>query len=101
MTRIIMTAIAAVTLGTAAYATDVANTDTLMTRSEPATVTLFERDRGLSDSDVISATAGAPSMVDAGLILEPRDQAIAVDGQVTVYTFASNNDDSAVVFSPR
>ena len=72
-----------------------------MTRSEPATVTLFERDRGLSDTDMISATAGAPSMVDADQILVPRDQGIAVDGQVTVYTFASNNDESAVVFSPR
>ncbi|MFU8864426.1 MAG: hypothetical protein ACNA7O_10960 [Rhodobacterales bacterium] len=100
MKRIIMTAIAAATFGSAAYATP-ATTDTLMTRSEPATVTVFERDRGINGSDTATATAGAPSMVDAELYLEPRDQAIAENGQVTVYTFASAPDNSAVTFGPR
>lgn len=101
MNRIIMTAIAAATFSTAAYAGEMASSDTLATRAEPATVTVFERDRGISDSDTIAATAGVPSMVDAGLILEPREQAIAVDGQVTVYSFAAPADNSAVTFSPR
>lgn len=96
MNRIIMTAIAAATFGSVAYATD-----TLATRSEPASVTVFERDRGISGSDTIAATAGTPSMVDAGLILEPREQAIAEDGQVTVYSFDAPADNSAVTFSPR
>lgn len=100
MKRIIMTAIAAATFGSAAYATP-ASTDTLMTRSEPATVTVFERDRGINGSDTATVTAGAPSMVNAGLILVPRDQAIAENGQVTVYSFASTSDNSAVTFSPR
>lgn len=99
MNRIILTAIAAATFGSVAIADTAA--DTLMTRSEPATVTVFERDRGISGSDTIAATAGTPSMVDAGLILEPREQAIANDGQVTVYSFASPADNSAVTFGPR
>lgn len=102
MNRIIMTAIAAATFGTVAYAGDVASSsDTLMTRAEPASVTVFERDRGISGSDTIAATAGAASLVDADQILAPRDQAIAVDGQVTVYSFATTADKSAVTFSPR
>lgn len=101
MNRIIMTAIAAATLSTAAYAGNVTASDTLATRAEPASVTVFERDRGISGSDTIAATAGAPSLVDAGLILELRDQAIAEDGQVTVYSFAAPADNSAVTFSPR
>lgn len=101
MNRIIMTAIAAATFGSVAYAGDMAANDTLGTRSEPASVTVFERDRGISGSDTIAATAGTPSMVDAGLILEPREQAIAEDGQVTVYSFDAPADNSAVTFSPR
>jgi hypothetical protein len=101
MNRIIMTAIAAATFGSVAYAGDMAANDTLATRSEPASVTVFERDRGISGSDTIAATAGVPSMVDAGLVLEPREQAIAEDGQVTVYSFAAPADNSAVTFSPR
>lgn len=100
MKRIIMTAIAAATFGSAAYATE-ATTDTLMTRSEPATITVFERDRGISGSDTTTATAGVASMVDADLILLPRDQAIAEDGQVTVYSFASSPNNSAVSFGVR
>jgi hypothetical protein len=99
MNRFIMTAIAAATFGSVAVAEPAA--DTLMTRSEPATVTVFERDRGISGSDTIAATAGTAISVDAGLILEPRDQAIAEDGQVTVYSFAAPADNSAVTFSPR
>lgn len=101
MNRFIMTAIAAATVSTAAYAGEMASSDTLATRTEPASVTVFERDRGISGSDAIAATAGAPSMVDAGLILEPREQAIAEDGQVTVYSFAAPADNSAVTFAPR
>lgn len=102
MTRILMTAIAAATLGTAAFATEVTTSnDTLMTRSEPATVTLFERDRGISETGFVVGTAGTEVTVDAGRILEPRDQAIAVDGQATAYTFQSNNDVNSVVSSPR
>jgi len=101
MKRILMTAIAAATFGSAAYAADVATTGTLMTRSEPATVTVFERDRGINGSDTATATAGAPTQVDADLYLEPRDQAIAENGQVTVYSFASSADNSAVTFGPR
>jgi hypothetical protein len=99
MNRILMTAIAAATFGTVAMADTAA--DTLMTRSEPASVTVFERDRGISGTDTIAATAGAPAMVDAGLILDPRDQAIAVDGEVTVYSFASPADNSSVTFGVR
>jgi hypothetical protein len=99
MNRILMTAIAAATFGTVAVADTAA--DNLMTRSEPATVTVFERDRGISGSETIAATAGTPTTVDAGLILEPREQAIANDGQVTVYSFAAPADNSAVTFSPR
>ncbi len=101
MKRIIMTAIAAATLGSAAYAMETATVDTLMSRSEPTTVTVFERDRGINGSDMIVATAGVPSMLDAGLILEPRDQAIAEDGQVTVYSFTSSSDNSTVSFPRR
>jgi hypothetical protein len=101
MNRIIMTAIAAATLSTAAYAGNVTASDTLATRSEPASVIVFERDRGISGSDTIEATAGTPLMVDAGLILEQRDLAIAEDGQVTVYSFAAPADNSTEIFSPR
>ena len=101
MNRMIMTAIAAATFGSVAYAGEIAATDTLMTRSEPATVTVFERDRGITGSNVIAATAGTPLRVDAGLVLDTRDQAIADNGQVTVYSFASTPDNSAVTFSPR
>lgn len=99
MNRIIMTAIAAATFGTVAYAGDM--NDTLATRSEPASVTVFERDRGISGSDMIAATAGAELMVDAGLILEPRERAIAENGEVTVYSFNAPADNSAVTFAPR
>ncbi|MFU8881322.1 MAG: hypothetical protein ACNA7Q_03070 [Rhodobacterales bacterium] len=101
MNRIIMTAIAAATFGTVAYASESATTDTLMTRSEPAFVTVFERDRSIFGSEVISATAGAPSMVDAGLILDPRDQGVAVNGQVTVYSFPSLRGDSGISILSR
>ena len=102
MNRIIMTAIAAAAFGSVAYADQASvAADTLMTRSEPATVTLFGPDRGLSGSDTIEATAGVAALVDARGFLEPRDQAVAVDGQVTVYTFASSADNSAVTFAPR
>ncbi|MDP5336846.1 MAG: hypothetical protein NWT12_08860 [Paracoccaceae bacterium] len=102
MNRIIMTAIAAATFSTAAYAGDMASgNDTLGTRAEAATVTVFERDRGISGSDMISATAGAELMVDADLILAPRDQAIAEDGQVTVYSFNAPANNSAVTFATR
>jgi hypothetical protein len=102
MNRIILTAIAAATLSTAAYAGDMASaSDTLTTRSEPATVTVFERDRGISGSDMIEATSGVAAMVDADQILAPRDLAIAEDGQVTVYSFATTADNSAVTFAPR
>jgi hypothetical protein len=102
MNRIILTAIAAATISTAAYAGDMAaSSDTLTTRSEPATVTVVERDRGISGSDMIAANAGVASVVDADNILTPRESAIAEDGQVTVYSFATTTDNSAVTFSPR
>ncbi|MFD1195415.1 hypothetical protein ACFQ3C_12100 [Seohaeicola saemankumensis] len=102
MNRIIMTAIAAATFGTVAYAGDmVSSNDTLGTRTEAASVIVFERDRGISGSDMISATAGTERMVDAGLILEPRDLAIAENGQVTVYSFNAPANNSAVTFAPR
>lgn len=102
MNRIILTAIVAATFGSVAYAGDVAaSSDTLTTRAEPASVTVFERDRGISGSDTIAATAGAASLVDADSILQTRDLAIAEDGQVTVYSFATTADNSAVTFSPR
>jgi hypothetical protein len=102
MNRIIMTAIAAATFGTVAYAGDIASSnDTLGTRAEAATVTVFERDRGISGSDMIAATAGTELMVDAALILEPRERAIAEDGQVTVYSFNAPANNSAVTFAPR
>lgn len=100
MNRIIMTAIAAATFGSAAYATT-ATTDTLMTRSEPATITVFERDSGINGSQLAFANAGTPMQVDADLYLGPRDQALAEDGQITVYTFTSAPDNNAVAFSPR
>ncbi len=100
MKRIFMTAIAAATFGSAAYAMETATVD-VMTRSEPVTVQVFERDRGINGTDMISATAGIASMVDAGLILEPRDQAIAEDGEVTVYSFASTSNNSAETFARR
>lgn len=101
MKRIIITAIAAATVSSTAYAMDTATVDTLTSRSEPTTVAVFERDRGINGNDTIFATAGVPSMVNAGLILEPRDQAIAEDGQVTVYSFASPSDNSAASFPRR
>lgn len=101
MKRIILTAIAAATFGSTAYAMETATVDTMMTRSEPVTVQVFERDRGINGTDMISATAGIASMVDADLILEPRDQAIAENGEVTVYSFASTSNNSAVTFSRR
>lgn len=64
-------------------------------------MTVFERDRGINGGDTATATAGAPSMVDADRILVPRDQALAENGQVTVYSFASSPDNSAVTFGPR
>ena len=75
MNRIIMTAIAAATFSTAAYAGDMASgNDTLGTRAEAATVTVFERDRGISGSDMISAlrstsTDGAFPMISGGSIV--------------------------------
>lgn len=101
MTRILITAIAAATLGTAAFASDVATSnDTLMTRSEPATVTLHERDRGISETGFVVGTGGVAVSVDADRYLEPNEQAIASDGEVTAYTFPSNNNVDTV-FSPR
>lgn len=99
MNRILMTAIAAATFGTVAVADTAA--DNLMTRSEPATVTVFERDRGISGSDTIAATAGVAVQVEADQFLEPRDQAIAEDGQVTVYSFAAPADNSGVFFGAQ
>ncbi|MCD1624764.1 MAG: hypothetical protein ACU0B7_10875 [Paracoccaceae bacterium] len=101
MNRIIMTAIAAATFGTAAYAGDMVADDTLATRSEPASVIVFQQDRGISDSDTIAATAGVPLTVDASLIINPGREAIAEDGEVTVYSFNAPTDNSAVTFSPR
>ncbi len=101
MNRIIMTAIAAATFGSVAYADQSATADTLMTRSEPASVTVFERDRSVFGSDVVAGTSGAPSMVDAGLILDPRDQGVAVNGQVTVYSFPSARSDTGISILSR
>lgn len=101
MKRIVLTAIAAATFGSVAYAGQSGSTGTLMTRSEPATVTVFERDRGIHRSDTIQVNSGVRSLVDAGQILTPRERAIAVEGQIVVYTFGASRGNSAEVFSPR
>lgn len=101
MKRILMIAIAAATFGSVAYASQTTPAGTLMTRSEPATVIVFERDRGIYGSEIIAPTTGAPSLVASGLILTPREQAIAVDGQVTVYSFGSTPGNKTMTFSPR
>lgn len=101
MKRIIMTAIAAATFAPLAYASQPASAEALMTRSEPATVTVFERDRGINRSGTAAATTGMPSLVDAALILTPRERAIAVDGQVVVHSFGASRSTNPETFSPR
>jgi len=91
MKRLLMTTTAATaaiaTFGSIALADDMASANPLTTRSEPAFVTLDQRDRGINGLATITATAGSPMLVDAGQILSPNEQAIASNGQVTVYVF--------------
>ncbi len=99
MKRIVLTVLAAATFGSMAYAGP--NAGTLMTRAEPASVTVFERDSGIYGRDSIQVSSGDRALVRADKILTPRERAIAVDGQIAVYSFGTSRQNNPAVFSPR
>jgi hypothetical protein len=88
MKRLIMTSVAAALFGTFAIADETPSDRAIGTRSEPAFVTVDERDRGINGQQTIAATAGLPLLVDADRILSTSEKAIATNGKVTVYVFS-------------
>jgi hypothetical protein len=99
MKTIILTALAAVVLGTSAHAE--MNKDTLSSRLTSSDVVVFERDKGVYGAATTRVNSGTASMVDAARILLPREQAIATDGQVTVYSFNGRSADTDGSFPRR
>ena len=87
----ILAALAAVVLGTSAYA-DV-NDSTLSSRATPSDIVVFERDKGVYGASSTAVQSGAASLVDASRILLPREQAIATNGKVVVYSFNTTSSD--------
>ncbi|MDP5333404.1 MAG: hypothetical protein NWR54_00230 [Paracoccaceae bacterium] len=87
----ILTALAAVVLGTSAYA-DV-NDGTLSSRATPSDIVVFERDKGVYGAATTTAKSAAASLVDASKVLLPREQAIATNGKVAVYSFNTKSSD--------
>lgn len=99
MKTIILTALAAAVLGTSAIA-DVSGTS-LSSRAAPSDVVVFERDKGVYGAATARSTVGILSLVDADRVLLPREQAIATDGKVAVYSFAAPARSDALSFPRR
>lgn len=85
MKNSILIALAAAVLGTSAYAGG--NDSILSSRAAPNDVVVFERDKGVYGASSIAVNSGVASLVDASRILLPREQAIATNGKVVVYSF--------------
>ena len=81
----ILTALAAVVLGTSAYADG--NESILSSVAAPSDIVVFERDKGAYISSTVKVQSGTARLVDASQILLPREQAIATNGKVVVYSF--------------
>jgi hypothetical protein len=99
MKAIILTALTAAVLGTSAYA-DMSK-DTLSSRLTSSDVVVFERDKGVHGAATTRVNSGVATLVDANTVLLPREQAIATDGKVAVYTFNGRSADAGGSFPRR
>ena len=99
MKATILTALAAVVLGTSAYAGVTENA--LSSRAPSGDVVVFERDKGIYGAATIRVNNGTASYVDASKVLLPREQAIATDGQVVVYSFGGRDQTNGASFPRR
>jgi len=99
MKATILTALAAVVLGTSAYAGVTDNT--LSSRAPSGDVAVFERDKGIYGTSTIRVNNGVASYVDADKVLLPLEQAIATNGQVLVYSFSGRDRNDGQSFPRR
>ncbi|WP_323784437.1 hypothetical protein [Thalassovita sp.] len=94
MKLIITTAAIALTVASAAFAGQDYATDTVSTRSVPASTYQDNRDRGQFPADTLSVTIGQKSTVDAIAYQTERDLGLYQDEIVNVYTFSGQPADT-------
>lgn len=99
MKAIVLTTLAAVVLGTSAFAAPADNS--LSSRAPSGDVTVFERDKGIYGTATIRVNNGVARYVDAAKVLLPREKAIATDGQVLVHSFSSRDRQDGTSFPRR